>query len=285
MILIKNILGAWFIIEPLDYVVYIFVAAVTIVSLTTLIYCRKYYLARIREALFGMTRYLEVDETSRGTWKATKAIPGVLRTKIGDYYLRDPPIKDDGSFYICSRGFSMNVSLDKAAAIATLRDINYNTIADALEKYDEEYYNKIGGENKIRELLEKEKQQNPDKKDEELYKIILKDIKIEGIKTLLRLQWVTPLTIPLNVIYRDWCYRESADSIQNKNITDALINLNDQNWIKKITNAKIGIPLSQWVLWICALLVCAAIAYAIIKTYGGTGTNELKEVAANLTTN
>lgn len=254
-----------------DYGLYTIIAILTALSIwayITLKHCREYIWARIQEVYRGKTRYLTTDETSSCRWKADYPFRGGLRTRIADYYLIDPPLRGEGVFYVIFRGFSFNVGMDKAAAVSTLEGMHLNSIAQALLKYDDEYRKKPGADDVFNSFVEEEIAKQPKFKELDEATLKLLKIKMAGMDVLMSLKWVTPFTIPLNRVYNNWCLKR-ADAQTNKHSTDALLDLNNEEWLKKMEKNKVGIPLGTMVFYICMLLVCAAIALYIFSMVQG----------------
>jgi hypothetical protein len=180
--------------------------------------CGNYVITRFKCQFLPGNRKAVLDGNQDGSaeFKAMKEKAGFLTSKYEQIKvgLKSVIRTKDGDLYVANSRYGLTWSMDVAAAASALNNLGYANLADALKKYDDEWFNKEENKEAYNKMLLEGEQKNI----QGYAQIAIDEIHKQGQEVLMKLQWITPFTIPLSMLFNYGL--AEIDSQVNKTITD-----------------------------------------------------------------
>ena len=180
--------------------------------------CGNYVITRFKVQFLPGNRKVVLDGNQDGSaeFKDMKEKAGFLiskyeQIKIG---LKSVIRTKDGDLYVSNSRYALTLSMDSASAAAFLNNLGYASLSDALDQYDSDWFEKQENKDKLNVMLKEGEEKNV----QGYAQIAIDEIRKQGQTALIKLQWITPFTIPLSILFNYGL--AEIDSQLNKNITD-----------------------------------------------------------------
>jgi hypothetical protein len=210
----------------------------------------------------------------KGQFKALKEFAGWLRDKKEDFEITPRSITKlpfGLDIFVGHNKLGLTIPLEGAAAIAHLNRMGYASLADALNAYDDQWFQTNA--EAIKAAVDKANAAITDPQKAKVNEYMVYDeYRQAGRTVLVKLQWITPFTIPLSILYNYSLQTVSAQN--NKIIVDAAV----QDEREKRTGAK---DLGKFIV-VAGIIMCILIAGAVaVNILPKQCTNTVERVYGN----
>jgi hypothetical protein len=238
--------------------VYLTLTAIILGGLTVFIVmrlCGNYIMARLKTQILPGHRRTAIEAHPDGTgrFQSMPETAGYIESKYAQYRLgaRSSTKTPDGDLYFCNSRSTITWPIEIAAMAGALEHLGYQTIEEALKKFDDDWFR--SDNEAYNELIEDAKKRGV--KEGDALQIAVKEIQKRGSQALLKLNILTPFTIPLSILSN---YGASEwDPEMNKNITDRKVLESD---LRNLKLQKRGFDLNTVVIvgFLCVVVIMAA---------------------------
>jgi hypothetical protein len=228
--------------------------AITILLLfMVFLFARNYIRARFRKRFRGGHMVLGGDTDAELDFLVLEKDAGWLRG-AGDFEITGPAERGpDCDMFIAHRRMGFTVPLPVLKAITALIRMGFKNLEQAVKQYDELYI--LQNQATIQEAINADMQAQKGE-------LLVKKYTQAGRQALINLEWITPFTLPLSLVY-SWALQQ-ADSQNNELIVERA----ELKAEKKARQALSGTErLLPYAIFFVIIMVGGALAYNMLPQH------------------